>query len=315
MARRSDTSLATLLLVSRAVPSEERPLSASEFWKLLDIVNDPAGLLGMSDAELAGSVGPILATRVHTLLDRATSLAFQVEDLEHRGIRTLSALDDDYPPRWRERLGTAAPPVMHCAGSPLLLARGGIAIVGSRDIAPAAALIAQEAADAAAQDGRVVISGGARGTDKLAMHAALQCDGSVVGVLAEALMRTASDPDVRRAIADEQLCLATPYAPNAPFSAGNAMGRNKLVYALADLTFVVATDEDKGGTWAGATEALEKNYGRAAVWMGDGAGPGNAALIEHGAIPIASIDDLMALAVPGHREQTASPDKQLGLPL
>ncbi len=312
MSRRSDTSLATLLLVSRAVPSEESPLSASEFWKLVEVVNDPARLLETSDDELAGTVGPVLAARVHTLLDRATSLAFQVEDLEHHGIKTLSALDDDYPPRWRERLGAAAPPVIHCAGPPQLLVSGGIAIVGSRDIAPAGARIAQEAANAAARDMRVVISGGARGTDKLAMQAALQCDGRVVGVLADALTRTADDPEVRRAIADELLCLTTPYAPTAPFSAGNAMGRNKLVYALADLTFVVATDEDNGGTWAGATEALQKHYGRVAAWTGEGAGSGNAALIKRGAVPIASISDLLASAVSGACEPTTPAHEQLG---
>src|SRR3954463_7632176 len=198
VARRSETSLATMLLVSRAVPSEERPLTASDFWKLVDVVHDPASLLATSDAELALAVGPELARRVHTLLDRATSLAFQVEDLEHHGIRTLSAFDDGYPPRWRERLGTAAPPVIHCAGAPELLSGGGIAIVGSRDVAPAGAEIARETAAAAARGGRIVISGGARGTDKLAMHVALQSGGSVVGVLADALTRTANDPEVRR---------------------------------------------------------------------------------------------------------------------
>ena len=65
------------------------------------------------------------------------------------------------------------------------------------------------------------------------MNVALDAGGCVVGVLADALTRTANDPEVRRAVADERLCLATPYAPSAPFSAGNAMGRNKILYALA----------------------------------------------------------------------------------
>ena len=106
------------------------------------------------------------------------------------------------------------------------------------------------------------------------MNAALGVEGAVVGVLADSLIRSANDSDVRRAISDEHLCLVTPYVPTAPFSAGNAMSRNKLIYALADVTFVVASDEGKGGTWSGAVEALKKTYGDVAVWTGDGAGAG-----------------------------------------
>jgi predicted Rossmann fold nucleotide-binding protein DprA/Smf involved in DNA uptake len=44
----------------------------------------------------------------------------------------------------------------------------------------------------------------------------------------------------------------------AGFSVGNAMQRNKLIYALADCALVVNSDHQKGGTWAGAVEQLEK---------------------------------------------------------
>ncbi|MEQ1668554.1 MAG: DNA-processing protein DprA, partial [Sulfuriferula sp.] len=38
----------------------------------------------------------------------------------------------------------------------------------------------------------------------------------------------------------------------------NAMQRNKLIYALADASLVVSSDLNKGGTWAGAIEQLDK---------------------------------------------------------
>ena len=74
------------------------------------------------------------------------------------------------------------------------------------------------------------------------------------------------------------------------------MGRNKLIYALADLTVVVAADTGGGGTWTGADEALRRGVGRVAVWRGDGEGPGNAALESRGAVAIrsaAELDDKM----------------------
>ena len=38
------------------------------------------------------------------------------------------------------------------------------------------------------------------------------------------------------------------------------MQRNKLIYALADAALVVNSDYEKGGTWAGAVEQLEREY-------------------------------------------------------
>jgi predicted Rossmann fold nucleotide-binding protein DprA/Smf involved in DNA uptake len=73
------------------------------------------------------------------------------------------------------------------------------------------------------------------------------------------------------------------------------MGRNKIIYGLARVTVVVASSQGEGGTWAGATEAIRKRYGRVAVWIGPGAGPGNAALVKAGAAPIKRAEDLLNL--------------------
>jgi predicted Rossmann fold nucleotide-binding protein DprA/Smf involved in DNA uptake len=73
------------------------------------------------------------------------------------------------------------------------------------------------------------------------------------------------------------------------------MGRNKLIYALSTVTLVVASDEDSGGTWSGAIEALRGGFGRVAVWRGSGEGPGNVPLVRRGGVPVASIDQLEQL--------------------
>ena len=41
---------------------------------------------------------------------------------------------------------------------------------------------------------------------------------------------------------------------------GAEIGRNRLIYCLADYAIVVASDAEKGGTWAGATEALKAGW-------------------------------------------------------
>ena len=93
-------------------------------------------------------------------------------------------------------------------------------------------------------------SGGAKGVDGRSMSAALEAGGRVVGVLADGLERAVRAPANREAIASGRLTLLTPYSPKAPFNVGAAMGRNKLIYTLADYALVVASDAESGGTWA-----------------------------------------------------------------
>ena len=69
----------------------------------------------------------------------------------------------------------------------------------------------------------------------------------------------------------------------APFSAGAAMGRNKLIYALSDVAVVVSSAEGSGGTWAGALEALKGGWVPVVARSGPGVPPGNAALVARGA--------------------------------
>jgi predicted Rossmann fold nucleotide-binding protein DprA/Smf involved in DNA uptake len=64
--------------------------------------------------------------------------------------------------------------------------------------------------------------------------------------------------DHRNLLRDERLVLVSPFDPSAGFNAGNAMSRNKLIYAFADAALVVNADLKKGGTWAGAVEQLDK---------------------------------------------------------
>lgn len=311
MTRVADASLATLALTSRLVPGSASPLRASEYWDLAERC-DLASLHHADDAELAARFGTEFAARIVALLDRSSALAFALEELEQQGIATIAANDDRYPERWLTWLRASAPPLIHVAGSVDRLQRGGLAIVGSRDLAETAVAVAQRAALAATERAMTVVSGGARGTDSIAMTAALDAGGESVGVLADALVRAARSAETRRAILDDRLTLVTPYAPAAPFSTGNAMGRNKLIYALADVTFVVASDLDQGGTWAGAVEAVGKRYGRVAVWIGDGAGPGNAALVERGATPVRDVAELFDLPT---GSPPPAPPTQLGLDL
>lgn len=288
MAATSEDALASLLLTQRLVDAGERPFSSRDYWDLIERVPQPSALLRHSLDELVDERGlpPAWVARLERLLSVGTALAIELEALERKGLQALSPFHNAYPERLTRTLGTAAPPIMYVAGPTTLLTHESIAIVGSRNVDDAGARVAQKVAVAAAQRGLTVVSGGAKGTDQLAMSAATQSGGTVVGVLADGLDRRLRQPDVRRVVTREQACLMSPYKPSAGFTVANAMARNKLIYALARTTLVIAADVEKGGTWAGAVEAMRRSYGSVAVWTGPGAGEGNRLLIDKGARPV-----------------------------
>lgn len=295
-----DRSLVALLLTSHLVPREVKPLRSSEFWSLVERVEDLEALAGESPSEIQARAGvpESRAVVIHELLRGATGFAFELEDLQRRGIHVLSALDEPYPPALRRKLAGAAPPVLYVAGPTHLLASDGIGIVGARDVGPEAARVANEAARLVASHGLTVYSGAAKGIDQIAMNAAFAGGGAVVGILADGLERRLRDPETRRAIHEERVCLLSPYKPTMGFTVANAMARNKLIYAMARKTFVVQSDLEKGGTWAGATEWMRRAPRDVAVWTGPGKGNGNDALVAAGAQVIERLETLVEAGDP-----------------
>lgn len=232
-----------------------RKIQASAF-------NHPGSLLGQEIGELRRQLelGEAEAERLGQLLARQEAIGAELDRLEASGILVTTRVDPDYPQRYRQRLKDSAPPVLFYAGESALLGQPGVGVVGSRHLDPAGEACATFIGNACGLSGLVLYSGGARGVDTLSMNAALESRGSVVGILADSLERAIRELHARKAIERGDLCLATPYSPNAGFSVGAAMGRNKLIYSLADYAIVVASDAEKGGTWAGATEALKAGW-------------------------------------------------------
>ncbi len=288
-----DSSRAALLLANRLVTLDAAPLTAREFWELAGRI-DPGDLLSLDAAGIAEVAGCTAdnAARLRSLLDASTALSFEQERLHDGGISLISALDGNFPPLLRQRLGNACPPFLLVAGPVDWLSQPGLGIVGSRDASDQALTAARQAAQLAVRRGWPVVSGLARGVDQIAMAGALDEGGIVVGVPAEGILNASRNVEVRRRVHNGELCIASPYAPKSPFRAGNAMGRNKIVYALSRVTFVVASEQDRGGTWAGAQEALDRGYAPVAVWAAEGAKEGNPALIARGGTAITDLAQL-----------------------
>ncbi len=224
--------------------------------------------------------------RLMALLERGLPMALALERWTNQGGWVLSRFEEDYPPILKERLKSLSPPLLYGVGNKALLSKGGLAVLGSREVEEAGIIFTREIAALCGRQKIQVISGGARGVDRLAMEAALGAGGTVIGVLANNLGKAALANDCRPYLLAEKLVLLSPYDPEAHFSIGNAMGRNKLMYALSNWGLVVSASLEKGGTWAGATENLKHCWAPLFVRNQDRVPEGNRRLLELGGISL-----------------------------
>jgi predicted Rossmann fold nucleotide-binding protein DprA/Smf involved in DNA uptake len=294
-------------------PGPARPLGPVAYADLAERLRrqsfqGPRDLIGLDGEAISRSLGVGLdeAAAIEGRLERAGHIGLEFDRLRSNGVWFVTIADEAYPDELRRRLGAHAPPVLFGTGDAELLRVGGIAVVGSRDADDAATTFTERLATAAASGATPVVSGGARGIDVTAMRSAFAAGGTVVGVVPEGVERRVREGSTRSAVAEGRAVLVSPYHPMAPFSAGAAMGRNKLIYALSDVAVVVSSTEGSGGTWTGAIEALKAGWVPVVVRSGPDAPPGNAALVARGAralpeeaIPVALTSrELLDMTVP-----------------
>lgn len=250
------------LIAGRSTASSDL-LSPGEYKRLArhlrDIQRQPADLLSLDAAEILRACQPVIdESRLQKLLGRGFLLSQVIERWQARAIWVVSRADAEYPRRLKARLREDAPAVLYGCGDMTLLETGGLAVVGSRHVDDALIDYTMSVGRLASRAGRTLVSGGAKGIDQAAMRGALEAGGKVCGVLADSLEKTTMNREHRNLLLDGQLVLISPYDPSAGFNVGNAMQRNKLIYALADTSLVVSSDLNKGGTWTGAVEQLDK---------------------------------------------------------
>lgn len=278
------------LIAGRGTSSSEL-LSPGEYKRLArhlrEIQRQPADLVSPEAADLLRACQPVIdKARLQRLLGRGFLLSQVIERWQARSIWVVSRADTEYPRRLKVRLREDAPAVLYGCGDMGLLELGGLAVVGSRHVDDSLIDYTMDVGRLAARSGRTIVSGGAKGIDQAAMRGALEAGGKVSGVLADSLEKTIMNRENRNLLLDGQLVLISPYDPSAGFNVGNAMQRNKLIYALSDASLVVSSDLSKGGTWSGAIEQLDKlKFVPVYVRSTGGSSPGLDALRSKGALP------------------------------
>lgn len=227
-----------------------------------------------------------MAEHILTLLGEEELLRRYIHLGEKQACTPLTPVTPGYPRILREKLGWDCPGTLWAKGPLELLDMPRVALVGSRDIAPENRAFAWEAGIQAANQGFALVSGNARGADRIAQAACLQNGGCVICIVADEL---GGQP--RR---DRVLYLSED-GFDLEFSSQRALSRNRLIHALGEKVLVAQSGLGRGGTWDGSVKNLRNGWNP--LFCFDDGSPVVEALTQLGAVPVSkeALSDLRAL--------------------
>lgn len=169
-----------------------------------------------------------------------------------RQLAAIDALGIHVVPLWQlpPRLARVRPlpPALFVRGSPVILERRAVAVVGARKASPGPLAWASACATAAAREGWLVVSGGARGIDGAAHRAALAAGSPTVVFLGVAVDRVY--PAVHRRLFERVLAsggaIVSEHPPLTPSFAASHQQRNRFIAAHAEHVLVAEAAETSG---------------------------------------------------------------------
>lgn len=203
-----------------------------------------------------------------------------------------------------QRLNTLAlkPKIVYSIGQPPSEPKLSVAIVGTRRPTSYGRKVSFDFAYKLAQQGIVIVSGLAYGVDKAAHEGALAASGQTIAVLAHGLDTIYPTTHSRLAqdIVERGGCLISEYPEGTAIMKHRFLERNRLVAGLADALLVIEAGE-QSGTSSTVQFALEQNKEVFAVPgpITSPASRGTNRIIQQGAHPALSVQDIMAIIAPG----------------
>lgn len=242
-----------LLLTSRLGDPTRKPLTVAQFRTLANRVRTmekPVHPRELTDGDLVAlGYDRETARQILQLLQQEELLDWYVKQgLRHNCI-PITRVSDAYPPAVRQRLGLDAPGCLWAKGNVALLSTQMIALVGSRDLREENRAFAESVGTEAAKQGITLVSGNARGADRVAQQACLDAGGNVISVVAD---------ELKREPVSERILYLSEEGFDLPFSGPRALSRNRVIHALGYLTLVAQSDLGMGGTWDGTIKNLRQ---------------------------------------------------------
>jgi DNA processing protein len=180
------------------------------------------------------------------------------EHVQRMGVTTLTWLDETYPRRLRDI--DQPPPVLYVKGGFTLEDEWSVAVVGTRNVTPYGRKVTEELTAFLAFHKITVVSGLARGVDRIAHEAALKQNGRTIAVLGSGVDQIY--PPEHRSLADRITCqgaVISDYAPGTPPDGVNFPPRNRIISGLSMASIIVEAGETSGAL---ITATFAVNQGR-----------------------------------------------------
>lgn len=244
------------------------------------------------------------AARVGSVRDEVRRGLDRAEEL---GMHLLLHTDSGYPAALLHLADP--PPVLFLRGDPGLLAKPGVAIVGSRRATSRARSVAHRLGAAVSRAGVPVVSGLALGVDGAAHQGALDAGGATVAVLGRGPDRAypAGHGALFRRIVQEGLVVSE-FLPGTPALPHHFPRRNRILAGLSRALVVVEAGE-RSGALISVDHALDLGV---EVWAVPGPVEeafcaGSNALLADGARPLVSVAGFLATALGAAGETEREP--------
>ena len=279
-------------------------IGAATYGKLIERFGSPEEVFGASAEEIA-KIPRVSEAKAVQILQKAGSLTeieILMEQLERAEIYVLTLSDAAYP----KCLKTVhhPPPILYVYGRIKPEDARAVAIVGSRDASEYALKIARGLGMRLTRKGITVVSGYARGIDTAGHLGALEGEGRTIMVLSNGILHFRlrdAGFETRERLASSGAILSELF-PTVQWTVGAAMARNRIVVGLSKAVVVVECGL-KSGTMHTANTAQKTGKPLFVLQYSknqEGA-LGNRALLEKGADPIVSYQDVGKIAkVIGH---------------
>lgn len=239
-----------LLLTSHLGDPERRVLTVAQLRTLALRMRDmeqPAQSRDLKESDVTRlGFDCEFSERIVSLLEQETLLDRYLAGARAMGCVPITRVSEGYPLILRQRLGLDSPGCLWARGDLGILNTPAIALVGSRELSEPNRAFAQAVGYQAAAQGLTLVSGNARGADRVAQEACLKAGGRVISIVADSLNR---EPPRNVLFLSED-------GFDEEFSAQRALSRNRCIHALGRMVFVAQSDLHKGGTWSGTVKNL-----------------------------------------------------------
>ena len=217
--------------------------------------------------------------------------------LKRLGIKVLFAEEENYPKLLKEI--EDRPPVLYVKAREIdqIFSEKTIAVVGTRKVTDYGRQVTKTITKGLVEAGFVIVSGLARGVDKIAHETTINNEGKTLAVLGGGLdlVYPPEHQDLAKRIVESGGALISEFPLGQETAPGNFPARNRIISGLS-LGVVVTEAAEKSGSLITASRAAEQGREVFAV-PGSITSPlsvGTTELIKKGAKVVTGIDDILA---------------------